>query len=182
MVASILAGLGTAACGAPDVGVGEAMPVKLDPEKFWTGQRAGYREIQDRNGNVIDTAFVRRVCTISSEGGRCEDSIRYASGSEESLVYRVFRGFDEEGRTLVTIEESGRKEKGKVYGGLIELSGLARIPKASIVTKSSTRLHAMNGPMEPVMEVRSFTYFGILSGLVTTLWLRSAGDHVDQVR
>lgn len=151
----------------------------LNPAGTLRGEFEGRRLIFDRNGNIKETAQLRRSCSWSDETrGVCQETIQtfYKKAlGRNTLHWRVVYG--DRNEMNISLKDGNGEQRGEVRGSIMLLEGFCLVPgddeKRSDV---ETRYYLLPARDRPVLyETETYSRFGITLGSSRTFWRISSG-------
>lgn len=175
----VLAGIGLSSCG----GLNEELHSKRGPflnlSQVLRGELEGRRLFFDRNGNIKETAQMRRSCSWEDETrGECRETIQtFYNGAllQNTLQWRVVYG--ERNEIIVSLKDGRGEQRGEVHGSVLSLEGFSLVPgekEKSAAVK--TRYFLLPARGRPVLyETELFSRFGFTLGSARTFWWHGSG-------
>jgi len=142
------------------------------PEPYFSVKtRTGFRTITDRNGNIKDTAYVKRDCTKTQDGkGNCNETITYLSGKQEERTIEWNIRYEDTRKILLTLDMGTFHMEGYQNSRMIFLKGKWFIPMSEVPLSSEWKIFRWRGSKPVSEEIQDYYWMNFYSGTVRTLW------------
>lgn len=160
-------------CGGFNAELAHRQGGYFDPEAVLPGQRIGYMLVRDRNGNVKSSARVEQTCrTENRMEGECRTELLDGDAPLDFPHESRYHIHHEDNLDVtVTWKSSLGEQKGIVRGNHLLLWGQRRLPDNDTGLSVETRFHKLAGDGSPLMQIDSFSRFGIEVGSIYTTWI-----------
>ena len=158
----------------------------LNLPAFWSGQWIGRQIIQDRNGNLMETAHIERSCRRQNDiQGECTDKIYYYffqmpqnPQTKQPLPQYIQNGklnwqivYRDNSIPEIKIKVGGGELNGTLYHTQAYFKGETPLPrKKEKLLSTILRYHRLPGPEEQILEMSVYSMWGFQMGQSQTLW------------
>lgn len=146
---------------------------RLRPLNWLSGEFLGRKVIFDRNGNIKETAYIRRKCrAIDDTRGNCREEIKYYyhyGNKKNEIEWAII--YHDKNKMDISIRDLFGELTGSVHGSVMLLEGRRLIPgsndkKAAV----KTQYQLLPGMEVSLLQRDVYSFLGIKIGTEETFW------------